>query len=398
MKILVVCQYYPPEPFRIGDICAALAARGHAVTVVTGEPNYPMGERYEGYGRGEHRDEIVNGVRVHRCYTAPRKRGALRRFLNYYSFALSSRAYLARLREEFDVVFVNQLSPVMMAGGAIACAKKHGKKTVLYCLDLWPESLTAGGVKSGSAIYRFFLGVSRRIYRACDEILITSRSFEAYLKETIGLANTPITYLPQYAEALFDDVPPAAAHEPPYRFLFAGNIGDAQSVETIVKAARLLQDDARVRFDIVGDGVALERCRKLADGLENIVFRGRQDVSQMPGFYAAADAALITLGKNPALSRTLPGKVQSCMAAGRAVLGAIDGETPRVIRDADCGACAAAEDAEGLAAQIRAFADEPERFARCGANARRYNAAHFDQKTFIDGLEAALQRNAAERH
>ena len=391
MKILVVCQYYPPEPFRIGDICEALAARGHEVAVVTGEPNYPMGERYAGYGHGEHRDEVVNGVRVNRCYTAPRKSGALRRFLNYYSFALSSRAYLSHLREEFDVVLVNQLSPVMMADGAIAYAKKHGKRLALYCLDLWPESLTAGGVKRGSLIYRHFLRVSKRIYRACDLILVTSRSFTDYFRDTLGLTDKPVAYLPQYAEAQFDGVPPVMAHEPPYRFLFAGNIGEAQSVETIVEAARLLKDDPRARFDIVGDGIALARCRALAEGLDNIAFHGRQDVSRMPELYAAADAALITLGKNAALSMTLPGKVQSYMAAGRAVLGAIDGEAPRVIAEADCGLCAAAEDAEGLAGNIRVFLDRPERFGKCGANARAYYRGHFSKDAFMAALTRILE-------
>ena len=90
MKILVVCQYYKPEPFRISDICEALVQRGHQVTVVTGTPNYPEGEIYQGYGQGQHRDEVLNGVTVHRCPLIPRKTGALHRFLNYYSFVHSS--------------------------------------------------------------------------------------------------------------------------------------------------------------------------------------------------------------------------------------------------------------------------------------------------------------------
>ena len=393
MKILAVCQYYPPEPFRIGDICESLAAAGHEVTVVTGEPNYPMGERYTGYGHGEHRDETVNGVRLHRCYTVPRKSGAVFRLLNYYSFALSSRAYLSRLRGAFDVVFVNQLSPVMMAEGAVAYAKKHRKKLVLYCLDLWPESLTAGGIRKGSLLYRAFARVSKRIYRACDSILITSRSFEAYFRDELGMTKTPITHLPQYAEAQFDSVQPAAIHAPPYRFLFAGNIGEAQAVDTIVETARLLKDDARIRFDVVGDGVELDKCRKLAEGLDHITFYGRRDVSEMPAFYAQADAMLITLDANPVLSLTLPGKVQSYMAAGRAVLGAIDGETPRVVAEADCGACVPARDAAGLADCIRAFEDNPTEFARCGENARAYNQNHFSKRAFLSALTTALEEN-----
>ena len=84
MKILVVCQYYKPEPFRISDICEALVQEGHEVTVVTGTPNYPEGEIYPGYEKGAHGDEVIGGVRVHRCPIVPRKTGAIYRFLNYY--------------------------------------------------------------------------------------------------------------------------------------------------------------------------------------------------------------------------------------------------------------------------------------------------------------------------
>ena len=146
MKILVVCQYYYPEPFRLPDICSAMVQLGHDITVVTGTPNYPEGEIYPGYEKGARSDEIIDGVKVHRCPLIPRKQGVLYRFLNYYSFVFSARQYLLGLKEEFDVELVNQLSPVMMAQPALSWAKRHGKKCVLYCLDLWPESLLAGGI------------------------------------------------------------------------------------------------------------------------------------------------------------------------------------------------------------------------------------------------------------
>lgn len=84
-KILVICQYYKPEPFRISDICEDMVRRGHEVHVVTGYPNYPEGVLYEGYGKGKHIDEVINGVQVHRCFTIPREQGAVKRFMNYYS-------------------------------------------------------------------------------------------------------------------------------------------------------------------------------------------------------------------------------------------------------------------------------------------------------------------------
>nr|MBO4517903.1 glycosyltransferase WbuB [Clostridia bacterium] len=119
MKILVICQNYYPEQFRITDICEELSQLGNDVSVVTGLPNYPEGKIFNGYKYGKKRDEIINGVKVHRCFTIGRRSGAIFRFLNYYSFALSSKWYVKKLKEKFDVVLVNQLSPVMMANAGV---------------------------------------------------------------------------------------------------------------------------------------------------------------------------------------------------------------------------------------------------------------------------------------
>ncbi|MBQ8834496.1 MAG: glycosyltransferase family 4 protein [Oscillospiraceae bacterium] len=389
MKVLVVCQYYKPEPFRISDICEALAEAGHAVTVVTGTPNYPEGIIYEGYENGAHGDEVIGGVRVHRCPLIPRKTGALYRFLNYYSFVFSAHKFLRQMEDDFDVVFVNQLSPVMMAEPALKWAKRHGKKCVLYCLDLWPESLTAGGIGRSSPIYKLFYPISRKIYRAADHILVTSKGFVPYLRDYIQAAG-PYTYLPQYAEELFGQVPEYVPHEGPYHFVFAGNIGDMQSVETIIEAAALLKGDGRAVFDIVGDGVALTRCREMADGLPNVVFHGRRDVSEMERFYTMADAMLVSLKDNPVMASTLPGKVQSYMAAGRTVVGSIGGETASLIAEANCGVCAAPENSRELAEKIRELLDAPERFALYGKNAKAYYQDTFRKEAFMQKLISVL--------
>ena len=394
MKILVACQYYAPEPFRISDICEALAEQGNDVTVVTGTPNYPEGEIYPGYEKGARADEVIGGVRVHRCPLIPRKSGAVYRFLNYYSFVWSSRRYLRKMKEDFDVVVVNQLSPVMMAEGALAWAKRNHRRCVLYCLDLWPESLLAGGIGQGSPIYQLFLRISRRIYRSADGILVSSRGYAEYFREKFQIEN--VRYLPQYAEDLFGELPQPTEEKQTVDFLFAGNVGSGQSVETIVEAARLLKNERTIHIHIVGGGISLEKCRILAAGLPNITFYGRQKLEQMPRYYAMADVFLVSLMKDPVLSMCLPGKVQSYLAAGKPVVGTIDGEAARVIREAECGMCAPAEDPETLAELIRRMAAQPELRKQYGENARRYYRAHFQKEKFISDLAAVLQENAAE--
>lgn len=389
MKILVVCQHYDPEPFRLGDICRALQARGHQVTVVTGQPNYPEGEIYPGYEKNKRRHEVLDGVEVHRCFTMPRKSGVLHRFLNYYSFMFSSCRFVKKLPGDYDVVLVNQLSPVMMARAGILYGRKHKKKVVMYCLDLWPESLIAGGIGRGSVIYKYFHWVSRKIYTKMDKILVTSREFTGYLQSQFGIRDEKIQHLPQYAEELFDTIPEVEREER-LNLTFAGNIGEVQSVETIMQAARKLQDKP-IAFHIVGGGSDLERLQKLAAQweLKNVIFYGRRPVSEMPEFYAKADAMLVTLKADPVLSLTLPGKVQSCMAAGKPIIGAVDGETARVIAEAECGYCGLAEDPDCLAENILKFAQADR--VSMGQNARAYYEQQFEKTRFIDTLESALK-------
>jgi glycosyltransferase involved in cell wall biosynthesis len=390
MKILVVCQHYKPEPFRIADLCESLVKDGHEVTVVTGVPNYPEGKIYAGYEKKQNRNETLNGVKIHRCFTIPRKSGVFFRVLNYYSFSLSSQHYLSRFEEDFDVVFVYQLSPVMMASGALKYAKKHRKKVVLYCLDLWPESLIAGGIRKNSLIYKIFLHKSRRIYSRADTLLMASQSFESYFRETLKISDHNLQYLPQYAENVFDKIPMHSTHEPPYNFLFAGNIGGMQSVETIVEAARMLSSNEKIKIHVVGSGSEYSRCKALAEGLPNITFYGRQDIEKMPSFYTMADAGLVTMKADPVISLTIPGKVQSYMAAGLPVIGAIDGETVTVVNKANCGICVPSGDAAGLADTMRRLADNPESLVEYGRNARLYYQKTFRKQIFMEHLLKVL--------
>lgn len=396
MNILVVCQYYYPEPFRLPDICQALVEQGHSVTVVTGTPNYPEGEVYPGYEGGKRAREVLEGVQVYRCPIIPRKRGPIFRFLNYYSFVLSANRFLRRCKEEFDVVFINQLSPVMMAQPALSWAKRNGREAVLYCLDLWPESLKLGGIREGSLLYRAFFCISRRIYQGVDMLMVSSQGFLPYFEEVLGIKDKPIRYLPQYAEAMFDTVPPETGEKATVDFLFAGNVGTLQSVETIVEAASLLQGEPSIRIHIVGGGMSLEQCKKKAEGLDNLLFYGRRKVEEMPAFYAMADGMLISLVKDPGLEANLPGKVQSYMAAGKCIIGSIGGETARVIEEAACGLCSPAEDAVALARNIRRAAAQPEQLRRYGENARNYYQKHFRKEAFVASLVEILQESCSK--
>ncbi len=383
MKILVICQYYHPEPFRVADICEALVAQGNEVDVVTSFPNYPMGEIYADYKGGKHKEENINGVNVRRVFTIGRKTGAIFRFINYYAYSVASTLYTAKLKKEYDVVFVYQLSPVMMANAALKYKKEHGKKVVLYCLDLWPESLTLGGIKKNGFVYRYYKKIAQKIYENADEIIVSSRRFVNYFEEVFKIKSDKVQYLPQYAEDVF--FPLKSTKGDCLNITFAGNIGTTQSIETILYSAQRLKEES-IHFHFYGDGSGLDKmlnlCKKLQ--LENVTFYGRVPLENLPEIYAESDALIVTLSDNEVLSMSFPGKIQSYMAAGKPVIAAVNGEAARIIEEAACGFVAAAEDVDGLVSCVKKLicADS----VALGKNSRAYYEENFQKDDFIRKL------------
>jgi glycosyltransferase involved in cell wall biosynthesis len=401
LKILVVCQYYYPEPFRVSDICESLAILGHDVTVLTGLPNYPEGEVLPEYRHGKRRTELLNGVNVIRCPEIGRGRSRIRLLLNYLSFAISATLTVSFIKKNCDVVFVNQLSPVFMSIPGIAYKKQHRKKMLLYCLDLWPASLSAGGISEYSSVYGVLRTISRWIYRSADTILVSSSMFQDYLEHELEIKDVNVRHVPQYGEDILTrrDEKTSDLDSPlggrKYNFVFAGNVGEVQSVETIVRAANEVRNRTDIGIHIVGDGSQLEACRGLSNdlGLTNLTFHGRRPLEDMPEFFRMADAMLVTMKRDEHLSYTLPGKVQSYMAAGRPILGAIDGETSRVIQMADCGYACEAEDYREFSRLVVRFCDDGAK-DQMAANALNFYSEHFSKEQFLSTLIEELEKLA----
>lgn len=396
MKILFVCQHYWPEPFNSTDVCETLVQRGHDVTVLTGLPNtgLPDGDIPSEYQNGGNREETRNGVKIIRAALHPRKTGALNRVKNYLSFWRNANKIARKLPSGFDVVFGYQFSPVMQVDPGLVYAKKNKVPMLLYSFDLWPQSLLAGGFKKESLPYKWMKSVSKRIYSQADRIAVTSPLFDEYFEKELGLKLPKSVYLPQYAEDLFGQETmevPEGYDSGKINLTFAGNIGAAQSVETIVQAAAILSRDDRFVFHIVGSGSSLDKCKKLAEDLKtsNVVFHGRKPLEDMPKYYSASDALLATFADDPVLGYTLPRKVQTYMAAGKPVLGTMIGEARRIIEAANCGFCCNAEDAEGLASIVLRFSDCDDT-KTLGKNAKSFYLDHFSKDGFFGTLEAAL--------
>jgi glycosyltransferase involved in cell wall biosynthesis len=404
---LLVSPHYSPEPFRVADAAAGLVRRGHEVHVLTALPNYPAGRFYEGYGLlGPYR-ESHDGVEIHRVPVVPRGRGgALRLVLNYASFALAATARALSLgRRRWDVVFVVQLTPVTAIVPAAVLRAVFGTPVVAWVQDLWPESISA----TGFGRHRFLVSAARALsgwlYRRCDRVLGTSPAFGPRL-DRLGVATSRFEYLPQWAEDFFgrggdSSSPPGGEWSSGFPIMFAGNLGRAQALDTIIEAASLVRDDSAIRWVFLGDGSRREwlEGEVRRRGLERSVFLlGRRPAAEMPSFFANAGAMLVSLKRDDTMALTIPAKIQSYLAFGRPVLASMDGEGARVVEDSGAGWAAPGDDAVGLAEIVRRMKNLPaaER-AAMGARGRAYSRLHFDREACLDRLDRALDAMASSR-
>ncbi len=404
MKVLVVCQHYAPENFRVTEICEDLVARGHQVVAVVGLPNYPSGIVPREYKWFRRRRENLGGVQVRRCFEIGRKNTPLGLAINYVSYMVAACWKVLTLRHDYDVIYAYSTSPVLMSLPASLLRCFTCKKLVIYVLDIWPACLAAMNVGEGSPLYAFMKRVSRWVYGKADVLLVGSKRFQQYMEEVHGMTVPDQWYLPQFADGLFEQAAFASpkmqnafAKEEPSKTLthlvFAGNIGRVQGVQTLLQAAALLQKEP-IYWHFLGDGSDFESCQALARelGLEDqVTFYGRRPLADMPAFYAMADALLVSMHNDASVNDTLPGKVQSYMAAGKPLLCSITGETPYILQQAGCGLCAPPDDPQAFAQVVLSFfAMSQEARSRMGENGRVYYQQHFTQQRHMDRLEALL--------
>lgn len=398
MRILIVSQYFWPENFRVNDLTEELSRRGHEVTVLTGEPNYPEGDIFPSYRADPKAFARFGDVPVIRVPVIPRKQSSIWLLLNYLSFAISASVFgVWKLRgRPFDAIFVFQTSPITAALPAILLRRLKRAPMLMWILDLWPDTLAAIGVVKSPRLLNLVGKLVRFVYKRCDRILVQSRAFTDKVAMLAG-GTERIRYFPGWAESVFaaDKVVPAADELSPYaddfKILFAGNIGEAQDFPAILDAAEALQDVPQLRWIIVGDGRAASQVREeiMRRGLQDaVILLGRHPLDRMPAFFAGADALLVTLRAEPIWSMTIPGKVQSYLAAGKPLLAMIDGEGGRVVAESGAGLVAPAGDGAALAQQVlRLMATDAGQRAQMGEAGLAYGQREFDRDTLVNALE-----------
>lgn len=397
MRLLIVSQYFWPENFRINDLASELVSRGHDVTVLTGLPNYPSGQIFEEYVADSEKFSNYKKVRILRVPLLPRGNGALRLLLNYLSFSIS--AFVIgpwKLRgQRFDVVLTCQLSPVTVGLPGAFLALLKNAPMVMWVLDLWPDTLKAIGVVESPRLLAYVGSLVGFIYRRCDLILAQSRGFIPKIQSLAGPC-IPVVYFPSWAEDVFQAEALTPAPEVPvkdgaFNVMFAGNVGEAQDFECILSAATLLKEHAHIRWLIVGDGrmsAWVQSEIELRGLAECVLLLGRHPVERMPEFFSQADAMLVTLADQEIFSMTVPGKLQSYLAAGMPIIAALNGEGADVVRSANAGFTCAAGNAVGLAEIVLQMADLPlSKRQAMGMNGIEYSKREFDRRMVVDLAE-----------
>lgn len=402
MKILVVSQYFWPENFRINDLVSGLRASGHEVTVLTGWPNYPDGKVFSAFRENSAAFSTYEGAEVIRAPMIPRGGNAAMLALNYLSYALSASVVGAwKLRgRRFDAIFVFQTSPVTAALPAILLGSLKRTRVLMWILDLWPDTLQAVGVVRSPRVLGMVGALVRFIYKRCELVLVQSRAFMPNVARH-GAGAYKTRYFPNWIEPTFadgagsdDEVPEMAAFRDTFNLMFAGNIGEAQDMPSVLDAAELTRDLDDVRWLVVGDGRAMDSLRaeiRRRDLEGRVILLGRYPVERMPGFFAEADAMLVSLKAEPIWAMTIPGKVQSYLAVGKPVLAMLDGEGARVIAEAGGGLVSPAGDGAALAQNVRRMrALTPTQRRAMGASGRAYAVREFDRDRLFTQLEAWL--------
>ena len=356
MNILVVSQYFWPENFRVNELVAELVGRGHCVTVLTGQPNYPDGVVFPPYRQNPRDFDRYMGARVLRVPMLPRGQGALRLAFNYLSFALSGCLIGAwKLRgQPVDVIFTFAPSPVTVGIPSGWLRRIKRAPQVFWVLDLWPDTLKAVGVVNSPRLLGVVGWLVRQVYRHCDLVLGQSRSFIDNIRH-YATERTAVEYFPGWAEAGLQQEDVTPAPELPRRpevftIVFAGNIGDAQDFPAILDAAERLRSRQDIRWAIVGDGRMAPWVREQIDARQldlSVVMLGRHPLERMPAFFAHADALLVSLKDRPVFAMTIPGKLQAYLATGLPVLAMLNGEGARIVQDGNAGLVCAAGDAQG---------------------------------------------------
>lgn len=402
-RVLVVTQYIYPENFKSNELVFELAKRGYHVDVLTGIPNYPEGVYFKGYGFFKKRIEKKDGVNFYRCWQSPRGRKAsgVGLALNYITFVMSALLWIFFYflwKKKYDAIITHEPSPITQL--IPACLLGMIRKVPVYSwiMDIWPDAMK-NSVSPGlyKKVAPILTAVTEWTYRHSDKILITSKGFEDLICRNADY-HDKIVYYPNWSVDMSVGADKFETPKLPdgFKIILAGNLGEAQDLDHIGEAMKLVHDLKEVKWIFVGDG----SWKKWLDDFikenhleDTAVTLGRFPGSAMPAFFKQADAMLVTLrGGFIDLDMTVPARVQSYMSAGRPILAMIGQGTVDLVNEGDCGYAVGPSDYEALADVIRnKVLTDRAGFEKKGQNGRKMFEEQFTLEKCINHLEEIIK-------
>jgi colanic acid biosynthesis glycosyl transferase WcaI len=399
MRILYVSHYFPPEmgapAGRVAGLSREWARAGHEVHVLTGFPHHPTGiippEYRRAFRRGFARERI-DGYDVHRTWIFPAaNRGKIRRSLNYASF-MASATLVGALRMPRPDIVVATSPQLLCAVAGHFLAKRFGAPLVMEVRDLWPESLVAvGASRHSSPLVAALERLACQMYRRASHVVtITEAQRAAILAD--GVPAAQVSVIPNGVDDAFFANGAEPTNGERFIVTYIGTLGMAHNLETLLEAAHLLRDDARVEFRIVGEGArrqALEaRAKELQ--LSNVTFAGERPRGEVPRWIAESHACAVLLRRTDVFLTVVPSKMLEIMAAGRPIILGVQGEARALLDRAGAGIGVEPESAEQLAAAIGRLQNDAALAARCGASGREFVRREFRRETLAARYLALL--------
>ena len=401
IRVLLLSQWFDPEPGAKGIVFARELVRlGFDVEVLTGFPNYPGGKIYPGYTIKLLQREVIDGVRVTRVPLYPNhSQSGVKRVLNYASYAASSLVYGLFFMSRKDVIYAYH--PPLTVGVTASLLRLFRRTPVVYDVqDMWPDTLRATGMVNNPRVLGAVAMVCKWVYARVDHIAVLSPGFKRVLVER-GVPTAKIEVVFNWADEAsltnpHGSLPASFPDAGSFRVLFAGNMGKAQALDTVLDAAELLQSrGSRVCFVMLGGGVEVERLRLRSAqmALRNVVFLPPVPMAEVGTLLSASDALLVHLRRDPLFKITIPSKTQAYMAVGKPVLMAVDGDAAELVTSSGGGVVAASEDPEALAAAAEALAAlSSEELRNMGARAHKYYQEHLALSVGVAGFAAIFRR------
>jgi glycosyltransferase involved in cell wall biosynthesis len=417
MRVLVVTHYFPPETgapqARLSGLARSWAADGDKVTVLTGMPNHPTGVLPPAYRRAVFRRERADGYRIIRTWLyATANEGIVRKSLGHLSFMASSVLLGARASGRADVVVVSSPTFFSILSGWLLARLKRAA-FVIEVRDLWPAIFVQLGVLTNGPVIRLLERLELAAYAAADQVVVVSEGFRADLirrgvppvkVHTIRNGVDPAQFGPSAGGAATPDsaVPDSTglrarlgAGPDDCLVLYAGTHGISQGLPSVADAAARL-DRPGVKFAFVGDGADKARLEQRVGryGLANVTLLPGVPSQQVPALLAAADICLVPLRDVPLFATFIPSKLFEYLAAGKAVIGSVQGEAAQILAEAG-SVVVPPEDRDALAAAVAELAADPARRAAMGRAGRRYVERSCDRsalaREYRKILEAAVQ-------